>query len=214
MSPPWLNALGLVYFSAWSISFYPQVILNYNRKTCVRPPPSSDPSLTFPFLAHSASGLSQDFSILNPFGFLCYAIYTLCLSFSPLLRAQYAARHAGHTPQVSPADIAFSLHALLLSSISLAQTYWYSRAWGRGEPRALKYQRIADAMMGVDTIGGDIDAWMGGKRGKRERTTAWTWASLLGISLALVGGLAGVMLSKWEWLDFIYLISYVKLYIR
>lgn len=112
---------------------------------------------------------------------------------------------------MSRSDIIFALHAFVLSSISLCQTYYYSRA--RREPRALKYQRIADEMMGVDTIGGDVELWMG-KRGTRERTTAWTWASLLGISCALVVGLAAVTLGKWEWLDFIYLISYIKLYIR
>ncbi|GHJ87438.1 hypothetical protein NliqN6_3840 [Naganishia liquefaciens] len=197
MSPWYLQVLGWTYFLAWSISFYPQVILNYKRKT--------------------VSGLSQDFSILNPLGFACYASYTLLLTYSPALRSQYAHRNAGHTPQISPADIGFSLHAFFLSSLVLVQTYWYSRpAWARGgrSARALKYQRLADEMMGVDTIGPDVDAWSGkAKPGRRERTTAWTWASLLGISLALLGGLAAVLFYKWEWLDFVYLISYVKLYI-
>lgn len=77
----------------------------------------------------------------------------------------------------------------------------------------MKYQRIADEMMGVDTIGGDVELWMG-KRGERERTTWWTTGSLMGISLALLVGLGAVAAGKWEWLDFVYLISYVKLYIR
>ncbi|KAJ9098675.1 hypothetical protein QFC21_004323 [Naganishia friedmannii] len=189
-----LHALGVVYFTAWSISFYPQLILNYKRRT--------------------ASGLSQDFSILNPLGFLCYLIYTLALSFSPLIRSQYAARHSSHTPQVSPFDIAFSAHAFLLSSLCLAQTYWYSRTWYRSEPSGLKYQRIADEMLGVDTIRGDLGAWgVKENRGEREKTTAWTWLSLSGISVAFLAGLIAVWTGRWQWLDFIYLISYVKLYI-
>lgn len=53
-----------------------------------------------------------------------------------------------------------------------------------------------------------------GKRGSREKTTAWTWASLMGIAGALLAGLGAVIFRKWEWLDFVYLISYIKLYIR
>ncbi|KAI5452172.1 hypothetical protein NCC49_001110 [Naganishia albida] len=188
--PLYLTLLGATYVLAWSVSFYPQVILNYRRKT--------------------ASGLSQDFTILNPLGFLAYAIYSLSLTYSPLLRAQYAARNDGHLPQVSPSDIAFALHALVLSSVCLGQTYYYSRK--RRVPRALKYQRIADEMMGVDTIRGAEESWMG-KRGSREKTTAWTWASLMGIAGALLAGLGAVIFRKWEWLDFVYLISYIKLYI-
>jgi hypothetical protein len=29
------SACGVVYFIAWSASFYPQIILNYRRKSCV-----------------------------------------------------------------------------------------------------------------------------------------------------------------------------------
>ena len=70
-------------------------------------------------------------------------------------------------------------------------------------------------MLGVDTIRGDLGAWgVKEQRGEREKTTVWTWGSLSGISLALFAGLIAVWTGKWLWLDFIYLISYVKLYIR
>jgi hypothetical protein len=177
----------------------------------------SDLTTDYTLCPCSATGLSQDFSILNPLGFALYASYTLLLTYSPLLRAQYAARNAGHEPQVSRADIAFSVHAFILSSIVLLQTFWYSRRWARGGrgASALKYQRLADEMMGTDTIGPDVDAWAGrGKPGKREPTTAWTWGSLVGIAGVVCVGLGGVWLGKLEWLDFVYLISYVKLYIR
>jgi uncharacterized protein with PQ loop repeat len=45
---------GWAYFMAWSASFYPQAILNYQRK--------------------SVQGLSMDFIFLNVFGFLCYSV--------------------------------------------------------------------------------------------------------------------------------------------
>ncbi|KAI9333313.1 PQ loop repeat-domain-containing protein [Obelidium mucronatum] len=49
------EVLGWLYFLAWSISFYPQVILNAQRK--------------------SIDGLSIDFVMLNWFGFTCYAVF-------------------------------------------------------------------------------------------------------------------------------------------
>lgn len=33
-----LPYLGLIYFTAWSVSFYPQLLLNYRRKRYVTPP--------------------------------------------------------------------------------------------------------------------------------------------------------------------------------
>ncbi|RXK40114.1 hypothetical protein M231_02571 [Tremella mesenterica] len=98
---------GVAYFSLWSYSFYPQVILNYRRKT--------------------TSGFSPDFSYVNPTGFLALSIWNWTIFFSPLARQQYATRHNGHLPQVSPWDIAFSTHALFLSLIVLLQVLWYAR---------------------------------------------------------------------------------------
>ena len=51
------NVLGWIYFCAWSISFYPQLIENYIRK--------------------SAIGLSMDFEMLNLMGFTCYSLFTV-----------------------------------------------------------------------------------------------------------------------------------------
>lgn len=45
MTPAYLQLLGWTYFLAWSASFYPQVLLNYRRKTCV-PPTLPSPSLS------------------------------------------------------------------------------------------------------------------------------------------------------------------------
>ncbi|KAJ3070487.1 hypothetical protein HDU98_006509 [Podochytrium sp. JEL0797] len=49
--------LGWTYFLAWSVSFYPQIILNAQRR--------------------SVHGLSVDFVLLNVLGFLCYSIFNL-----------------------------------------------------------------------------------------------------------------------------------------
>lgn len=48
------EGLGVVYTLAWGLSFYPQAILNYRRR--------------------SVTGLSIDFLYLNPVGFACYTV--------------------------------------------------------------------------------------------------------------------------------------------
>lgn len=101
------QVLGWTYFTAWSISFYPQVILNWRRK--------------------SVEGLSIDFATLNTLGHLSYAIYNLNFYFNPNVRREYRNRHQGHENSVQPNDVAFAVHALLISSFTLAQTFWYPR---------------------------------------------------------------------------------------
>ncbi|BGP16587.1 hypothetical protein JCM10213v2_004589 [Rhodosporidiobolus nylandii] len=101
------HVLGWIYTSAWSLSFYPQFILNWRRK--------------------SVTGLSIDFLALNPLGFACYTVFNVALFASPVVRRQYADRHDGHYPQVQWNDLAFSIHALLLSSITLLQSFLFKR---------------------------------------------------------------------------------------
>lgn len=60
---------GWSYFAAWSLSFYPQAISNYQRKSVV--------------------GFSLDFAVLNFVGFACLSIYYAAFAWSPLVRAQY-----------------------------------------------------------------------------------------------------------------------------
>nr|XP_019046176.1 hypothetical protein I302_04916 [Kwoniella bestiolae CBS 10118]OCF25106.1 hypothetical protein I302_04916 [Kwoniella bestiolae CBS 10118] len=99
---------GIAYFVAWSYSFYPQLILNFKRKR--------------------TTGLSPDFIYLNPLGFLALTIWSWGAYFSPIAREQYQERHGeGHFPEISKSDLAFSLHAFLISSITLGQVWWYAR---------------------------------------------------------------------------------------
>ena len=107
---PWYRILssiiGYTYFCAWSISFYPQVILNYKRK--------------------STAGLSSDFSVLNVAGFGCYATYTLCMYWSPAIQKQYKDRYGDDAEiTVQSNDVAFALHALVLCVVQLTQIWWY-----------------------------------------------------------------------------------------
>jgi len=97
--------LGWTYFFAWSTSFYPQVVLNYQRRSVV--------------------GLSFDFQILNAVGFACYFIFNSALYFSSDVKKEYADSHDGHSSAVQLNDVVFSGHAFVLTAITLSQIAVY-----------------------------------------------------------------------------------------
>lgn len=252
--------------------------------------------------------MSFDFSILNPLGFLGYTVYSLLLAYHPIIREQYASRHSRlsphsqpsshgslslrkdsetlHYPQVSPSDIAFAIHAFVLSTIGLVQVLYYGllprwNEWrasrgikGRGRfpsycslkslllPGKLRnalvdgatepttpllneqdtvpdqgalgsgYNALARSdpddqevdyhpdtseavtpspVTTVDTrVVGDNVKPVGG----RERLTWFGKYSLIGILVVLGVELGLVWIGMQEWLDFVYVIGAVKLYIR
>ncbi|GLU11383.1 hypothetical protein SLE2022_281340 [Rubroshorea leprosula] len=63
------QVLGWFAFVSWSSCFYPQVILNFRRKSVV--------------------GLNFDFALLNLTKHSAYLIYNACLYFSPAVQKQY-----------------------------------------------------------------------------------------------------------------------------
>ncbi|KAG6000808.1 hypothetical protein E4U21_005006 [Claviceps maximensis] len=98
---------GWIYTFCWSASFYPQLFLNFRRK--------------------STSGTTVDFPFINVLGFVAYFFSTLALFYSPTVRSQYAARHKGLTPTVQFNDITFALHASIISAITVSQ--YLCRSW-------------------------------------------------------------------------------------
>ena len=118
-------ALGGLYFVAWSVSFWPQVLLNRQRKTTV--------------------GLSPDFAILNAFAFAAYSAYTVSLYASPQIRHQYK-RHHDHAPEVRFADVLFCVHALLLSSVTVGQIAYYDGFAKQAPSRPARYGLAALAL--------------------------------------------------------------------
>lgn len=103
--------LGWAYFFAWTISFYPQVFLNARRK--------------------SVEGLSIDFVCLNVVGFASYTFYATNFMFNEDVREEYRRRHNGHDNSVQLNDVAFAIHALVLTVVVLLQTFYYRRASGQ-----------------------------------------------------------------------------------
>uniref|UniRef100_A0A1D1XRV4 Cystinosin n=1 Tax=Anthurium amnicola TaxID=1678845 RepID=A0A1D1XRV4_9ARAE len=101
------KTIGWLYFAAWSISFYPQVVLNWRRKR--------------------VQGLSIDFLWYNVYGFACYTIFNLAFYSSEQIRQEYRDRNNGKDNLVQINDVAFSLNALILSIVTLTQTFIYKR---------------------------------------------------------------------------------------
>ncbi|XP_058739437.1 cystinosin homolog [Vicia villosa] len=100
--------LGWFAFIAWSISFYPQVILNFRRKSVV--------------------GLNFDFVLLNLTKHSSYLIYNASLYFSSAIQKQYFQKY-GYDQMIPVAanDVAFSVHAVVLTAIALFQIAIYER---------------------------------------------------------------------------------------
>ncbi|PHT49502.1 Cystinosin -like protein [Capsicum baccatum] len=102
------NTLGWIAFFSWSISFYPQVILNFKRKSVV--------------------GLNFDFVVLNLTKHSSYLIYNASMFFSSVVQKQYREKYGlDEMIPVAANDVAFSTHAVLLTAFTLFQIVIYDR---------------------------------------------------------------------------------------
>ncbi|KAL9239082.1 hypothetical protein vseg_013434 [Gypsophila vaccaria] len=117
------QVLGWTAFVAWSISFYPQVIMNFRRKSVV--------------------GLNFDFIVLNLTKHSSYLIYNVVLFFSKPVQAQYRHKFGSHQMiPVAANDVAFSIHAVLLTAFTLFQIFIYER----------KNQRFSKISLGIVSV--------------------------------------------------------------
>ncbi|KAF8390571.1 hypothetical protein HHK36_025098 [Tetracentron sinense] len=114
------QVLGWIAFFSWSFSFYPQVILNFRRKSVV--------------------GLNFDFLVLNLTKHSSYLIYNVSLFFSPVVQRQYHEKY-GYSEMIPVAanDVAFSIHAVLLTAFTLYQVLIYERG----------NQKVSKASLGI-----------------------------------------------------------------
>ncbi|MCO5574499.1 hypothetical protein L7F22_028284 [Adiantum nelumboides] len=102
------QALGWFAFAAWSCSFYPQIVLNFTRKSVV--------------------GLNFDFILLNSTKHSSYLIYNACMYFSPVVQYQYHMKYGfSELIPVAPSDVAFSIHAVLMTWVLVYQVLAYER---------------------------------------------------------------------------------------
>ncbi|KAL6139505.1 hypothetical protein ACLB2K_057809 [Fragaria x ananassa] len=102
------RVLGWLTFTFWSVGFYPQVILNFRRKSVV--------------------GLSIDFVVLNLTKHSSYLIYNATLYFSSSVQKQYFDKYGfGEMIPVAANDVAFSAHAVFVTAVILFQIAIYER---------------------------------------------------------------------------------------
>ncbi|CAN2387838.1 L-cystine transmembrane transporter activity [Pristimantis euphronides] len=99
--------IGWIYFVAWSVSFYPQVFENWKRKSVV--------------------GLSFDFLALNLTGFIAYSVFNVGLFWIPFIREQFLQVYSNGVIPVDANDVFFSLHAVLLTLVTIFQCCIYER---------------------------------------------------------------------------------------
>lgn len=108
VSPEYLrlsSVLGWTYFCAWSVSFYPQIVSNFSRKSVV--------------------GLSMDYTMLNLLGFSFYFLFNAMLFWSPHVQEEYRQSYDGHGSAVRLNDVLFAGHAALVTAVTLLQIVVY-----------------------------------------------------------------------------------------
>lgn len=106
-----IAVIGWIYFAAWTISFYPQVILNFRRRSVV--------------------GLSFDFLAYNLLGFFAYSVYNVALFWVPGIQDEYFAKNPGGVIPVQLNDVMFSVHAFLITAFTIFQCFIFQRGGQR-----------------------------------------------------------------------------------
>lgn len=154
---------GWLYFLAWSISFYPQPLLNISRR--------------------SVHGLTPDYPLLNIFGFSCYTISTALFLYSPTIRAQYAARHpAAPEPTVRFNDLAFGVHASVMCVVVYSQFWPRLWGWKDGVGVARRANRITQGLIWGGLLGIAITILIVLARGGNGSSTDpsdWAWIDVV-----------------------------------
>lgn len=123
-------------------------------------------------------------------GFFAYLVSNAAFYYSPLIRAQYAARYKGLTPTVQFNDLCFAAHGLLLSIITTSQ-YFFPRPWGFTPSVGNRPSRFILGIFFGCVVGVVVIIFIVLASPERDSTQH-------------VG-------ASWVWLDAVYAVSYVKL---
>lgn len=99
------SVIGWIYFAAWTVSFWPQMIVNYRRQSVV--------------------GLSFDFLTLNLVGHSVYAAFNCALFWSGFIEQEYLDRNPRGLNPVLANDVAFSIHATIATLLTVTQCFIY-----------------------------------------------------------------------------------------
>lgn len=119
------DVIGWIYFVAWSVSFYPQIWINFRRRSVI--------------------GLNLDYVSLNILGFFCYSMYNCGLFFIPAIQVQYFNIHEYGVMPVQIQDVVFALHALFASMLTGIEALIFDRG-----PQRVSY--VARAIHGLACV--------------------------------------------------------------
>ncbi|XP_065204317.1 cystinosin homolog [Planococcus citri] len=100
--------VGWIYFTACTISFYPQIYENYVRQSVV--------------------GLNFDYCALNIVGFFSYSLYNMGMLYISFIEKEYFKRHPTGLNPVQVNDLLFSTHGTFASVLTMIQCYIYERS--------------------------------------------------------------------------------------
>lgn len=143
----------------------------------------------------SVAGLSLDFQLLNLLGFASYAIYNTFMYWSPLIRTQYARLHGGMSPAVHANDVFFSLHAAVLTAVTLWQSVLYPQ--GRHAPHRVTVAGVAAALVGMTGYATFLALWPRINPSCIDKCDPAAWFTWLNLLYALSLIKLGVSLVKY-----------------
>lgn len=101
------DVVGWTYFVFWTVAFYPQIVVNYQRKSVV--------------------GLDFNFLALNFLGHTSYDIFNIGLFWIPTIKAEYKTRNPRGVIPVRINDVGFSMHAVFATALTVMQCFIYER---------------------------------------------------------------------------------------
>jgi cystinosin len=151
-------------FLAWSVSFYPQPLLNLQRR--------------------STKGALIDYPAINFLGFTFLFLSTTLFYAHPAIRAQYAARNPQFPePTVQPNDVAFAAHAWVLTAITITQ-YW-PWLWGFAQKKGQRPRGYVTATAIGCIVGVMWITILVGTRGGNDSST-WAWIDVVSSATVLL----------------------------
>nr|CAD7407029.1 unnamed protein product [Timema cristinae] len=223
--------VGWIYFAAWSVSFYPQIYVNWRRKSVV--------------------GLNFDFLALNIVGFILYALFNCGLFWIPEVKVrpfyispvslhvfdgkpcceEYFKRYPRGLNPVQVNDIVFAVHASFATVITITQCFLYEvistsvqpyvdsttaveyEEYFKRYPRGLNPVQVNDIVFAVHaSFATVITITQCFLYERANQTVSKTARSILALFASFL--LISLIIAATEvitWLDFLYYCSYVKL---
>lgn len=96
---------GWIYFVTWALSYYPQIYVNFKRKSVI--------------------GFSFDYLSLNMVGYVSFGIFIHSLFFAPAMQEEYFEQYSRGLIPVKVNDVFYNLHGIFALLLTAAQCFYY-----------------------------------------------------------------------------------------